>query len=146
MTPEMALSDAATTLKTFLAGRTSLDIEPNVLLGKLREVASTTELNVSLPPNARALTIALQRDTPATRELWGIDLPRIRLHGRRLYRIRPWQPPKNAANGQVVATDKPASPLKEREKEEGERGEVRLTIILRPSRSCPYRPCVIVDY
>jgi hypothetical protein len=134
----MATSDSATTLKTFLAGRTTLDIEPNVLLGKLREVASTNGLNVNLPLNARGLSCTLQRATPAMRELWGIDLRRIRLHGRRLFRIRPWQPPKNAANGQVVATDN-----SEEEREESERGEVRLTIILRPSKC---GPCVIVDY
>lgn len=130
-TTDMAPSDTATALKAFLAGRTTLDIEPNALLNELREVVSTNGLNVNLPQNARALTSALKRDLSAMRELWGLDLRTAKSRGRRLYRFRPWQP-KNAvaANGQVRLRD-------------SEQGEVRVTIILRPSKSCP---CVIVAY
>jgi hypothetical protein len=80
-------SHTATTLKTLLAGRSSLELEPNTLLKKLRDVASLACLNVSLPQNARSLSSRLRRDAPAMREVWGLDVTVTRSNGKRLFRI-----------------------------------------------------------
>jgi len=81
-------SHTATTLKRWLAGRTEMEVEPNELLRKLREVACLECLTVTLPQNARSLAGRLRRDAPAMREVWGIDVRTVKTNGRRIFRIQ----------------------------------------------------------
>ena len=67
-----------------------MDVEPNVLLRKLRDEAQFESAKVTLPQNARTLSSRLRRDAPAMREVWGIDVRALKTNGKRIFRIQPW--------------------------------------------------------
>lgn len=93
-------SHTALTLKALVAGRAMIELESNKLLEELRRIARERALDVNLPQNARSLSGRLRRDAPAMREVWGIDVRAIKVHGRRLFRIT--SSATGAAAGNVI--------------------------------------------
>ena len=84
-------SHTATMLKRWLAGRTEMDVEPNVLLRKLRDEADNSRsAKVTLPQNARTLSSRLRRGCRHARRSQSIDVRALKTNGKRIFRIHPW--------------------------------------------------------